>query len=42
MLSYVDRAEKQWHGWHNTDRKNLIFIMVPCKGNAHRDESTKH
>ena len=30
----------QWQGWHNTDCKDLIFIMVPCKVNAHRDEST--
>ena len=44
MLSYIDidRAEKQWQGWHNTGRRDLIFIMVPYEGNAHRDESTKH
>ena len=34
--------KKQWQGWHNTGRRDLIFIMVPYKGNAHRDESTKH
>ena len=33
---------RKWQGWHNTGRKDLIFIMVPCKGNAHRDESRKH
>ena len=32
--------KRRWQGWHNTDRKDLIFIMVPCKGNAHKDEST--
>ena len=44
MLSYIDidRAEKQWQGWHNTGRRGLIFIMVLYKGNAHRDDSTKH
>ena len=43
MLNYVDREgilKIRWQGWHNTDRKNLIFVMVPCKGNTHRDEST--
>ena len=39
---YSTGQKKQWQGWHNTDRKDLIFIMVPCKGNAHRGESTKH
>ena len=24
--------KKQWQGWHNTDRKDIIFIVVPCKG----------
>ena len=36
------QAEKKWQGWHNTGRRDLIFIMVPCKRNAHRNESTKH
>ena len=30
------------NGIIHTGRKDLIFIMAPCKGNAHRDESTKH
>ena len=29
----------QWQGWRNTDWKDLIFIVVPCKGNAHRGKS---
>ena len=42
ILNYVDRAgilKGQWQGWRNTDWKDLIFIVVPCKGNAHRGKS---
>ena len=37
MLNYINTTagqKKQWQGWHNTGRRDLIFIMVPYKGNA--------
>ena len=31
----------RWQGWYDKDHKDLIFIMVPRKGNAQRRETGK-